>query len=216
MKNLSTGNFRNNLAAASVAVAPIMLLAGDLIGFAPDLYYAHYALAKAALAMFVFAIFALVELLRRDADKLGLIGGGMAIIGAISGTTLFSFGYFYNEVSRSGLDASTAQSVEQIFRQVYGVMVFVPLPGLFFPIGLIILSIGLFWTKVVPHWTAIALGLGALLFPVGRIPGILTVSVISDIFLTLSMCFIGWQILARSNFLQQNENLVEAAANVRV
>jgi hypothetical protein len=87
-------------------------------------------------------------------------------------------------------------------------MVLAPLPGLFFPIGLLILSIGLFRAKVVPRWTAVALGLGGVLFPVGRIPGILTVSVVSDVFMALSMCFIGWQTLKGNESAPEEESFV--------
>jgi hypothetical protein len=212
MKNSTNNNFRENLAAISLAAAPILLLTGDLTGFAPDLYFAHYLLAKAGLAAFVFAVIVLIEMLRPHSDRLGLIGGGMAIIGAISGTTLFSFAYFYKEMGGGGFDAATWQSFEQVFSKVYLVMVFAPLPGLFFPLGLITLSVGLFKTKVVSRWAAIALGLGAFLFPVGRIPGILPVSIASDVFLALSLCFIGWQMLARSSSSRRHEKFIADAA----
>lgn len=197
MNNKSTNSFRKNLYAISLIIAPLLLLIGDTLMFAFNLHFAFYLLGKAALALFVFAIFVLIHLLRERTDRLGLIGGAIAIIGAISGTTLFSFTYFYNEILRSGFDAAMLQSVEQTIKQVYLIMVLFPLPGLFFPIGLLILSIGLFWKNAVPRWTAIALGLGAILFPMGRIPGILPISIVSDILFLLSMSYIGWRIFIR-------------------
>lgn len=215
MDNLSADNFRKNLSAISLIAAPLLLLIGDLVGLEPRLYYVHYFLCKAALAMFIFAVFALVELLRPFADRIGLIGGGMAIIGAISGATLFSFVYFYNEMANAGIektvDAVTVETLGQIFQRVYMTMVLAPLPGLFFPIGLLILSICFFASKLVPRPIAVALGLGAILFPAGRIPGILSVSIVSDVFLAASMCFIGWRLLVRSETSRRNDVLVVAA-----
>ena len=202
MEKSPAANFRKNLAAVSLIAAPALLLIGDLFGFGRDFYYARYFFCKAALAIFVFAILAIVHLLKPRADRLGLIGGGLAITGAISGTTLFSFVYLHDEMiaaaAAAGFDAGAMQSCEQIFRRVFSIMVHAPLPGLAFPIGLFTLSVGLSTTKIVPRWAAAALGLGAILFPVGRIPGILSVSIASDVFLVVSMCFIGWKTLIDS------------------
>ena len=208
MKGSSHGNFRKNLAAASLIAAPLLLLAGDAAAAAsPETHFVRYFLCKLGFAFFVFAFFVLVDLLKPYADRLGLIAGGMAIIGAISGATLFSFVYFYAEARAVGA-FDPASAANSLFERVYSTMVMVPLPGLFFPVGLTILSIGLFWKKVVPRPAAALLAAGAILFPIGRIPGILSISIVSDIFLAASMCFIGWRLATRSEFGQSGDEFV--------
>ena len=208
MNNLLDSSFRKYLAAFCLIAAPIVLLIGDAAAYFFNAQFAFYLCGKVSLTLFVFAVFVLVDLLRPFADRLGLIAGGMAIIGAISGTTLFSLVYFYNEASKGVIDAAAMNSFNTFFEQFYLLIVMMPLPGLFFPIGLTILSVGLFWKKAVPRWSAIVLAIGAILFPVGRIPGILTISIASDIFLTISLCFIGWRILVDSQIQQRDESLI--------
>jgi hypothetical protein len=146
--------------------------------------------------MFVFAIFVLVQMLKPKMEKLALIAGGMAIIGAISGTTLISFVYYGNELKSFGLDAVALQPIKTAFGQFYMTMVFVPLPGLFLPIGLFVLSIGLFWKKIVPRPVALILAIAAFSFPFGRIPQNTTIFVITDLLFLISMGYVGWQIFS--------------------
>lgn len=193
-----TNNFTTNVGAICLFAAPTMLLLGDLLGFADGLHYWHYFFCKAALAFFVFAIFALVERLKPSAEKFAVIAGGTAIIGAVSGATLFSFAYLGRELEKSGLDPETIPALTVVFREVYQTMVFAPLPGLCFPIGLLALSIGLFRAKNISRIATVSLAFGAILFPTGRIPGILPVSIASDALLIVGLSLIGWQLLRNS------------------
>jgi hypothetical protein len=72
-----------------------------------------------------------------------------------------------------------------------------PLPGLAFPAGLLVLSFGLLRAKAAPGAAAWLLALGAVLFPVGRIPGIEPAILASSVALSASMGWIGWRILKR-------------------
>lgn len=142
----------------------------------------------------VFAIFVLVQMLKPHTEKLALIAGGMAISGAISGATLVSFIYFRSEMENNGFDTATIQSLQTLLKQVYIVIVFMPLPGLFFPIGLLILSIGLLLKNIVPRLITITLVSGAMLFPFGRISENSIIVVISDFLFVISLSYTSWQV----------------------
>ncbi len=207
MQNIFETKFSHNLSAICLIAAPLLLLTGSLTTLlSPQSFYVRYVFGKAGLAIFVFAVFVLVQMLRPQMEKLALISGGMAIIGAISGTTLYSFVYYADEMSNRGFDAATTQSLETLFRQVYMTMVLMPLPGLFFPLGLTILAVGLFVKKITPRPAAVILAIGAISFPFGRIPGNVTIFVVTDVLFTISLGFIGWQILSSSFAVQQNLN----------
>jgi hypothetical protein len=70
-----------------------------------------------------------------------------------------------------------------------------PLPGLAFPVGLLVLSFGLFRVRVVSPLVAALLALGAILFPIGRIGGIAAAVIASDVALSVAMGLIGWRVL---------------------
>lgn len=197
MKNIFETNFSRNLSAVCLIAAPLLLLTGSLIALiSNEINFASYIFAKAGAAMFVFAIFVLVQILKPEMEKLAVIAGGMAIIGAISGATLVSFLYFGTELKSIGLDAATLQTIKTSLGQFYMTMVFLPLPGLFLPIGLTILSIGLFVKKQIPRSVTVILAVAAISFPLGRIPQDFTIFIITDSLFFISMSCIAWQIFS--------------------
>jgi hypothetical protein len=197
MKNIFETNFTRNLSAICLIAAPFLLLTGSISALiSKDFNFASYIFGKAGAAMFVFAIFVLVQMLKPEMEKLAVIAGGMAITGAISGTTLVSFVYYGNELKNSGLDAAALQSIKTALGSFYMTMVFVPLPGLFLPIGLFVLSVGLFWKKIVPRPVAVVLAVAAISFPLGRIPQNATIFAITDSLFLISLGYVGWQVFS--------------------
>lgn len=211
MKDVYKTNVSRNLSAVCLIAAPLLLLTGSLFALVSnEINFASYVFSKAGAAMFVFAIFVLVQMLKPEMEKLALIAGGIAIIGAISGTTLVSFIHFGNELKSFGLDAATLQTMKTSFGEFYMTMVFVPLPGLFLPIGLTALSVGLFWKKVVPRPVAVVLAVAAISFPFGRIPQIPAIFVITDSLFLISLGYTGWQIFSSALSRQRQLNFSNA------
>jgi putative effector of murein hydrolase len=56
-------------------------------------------------------------------------------------------------------------------------------PGVFFPIGLLLLAIGLMHARALPLKTTVPLALGAVLFPIGHAAGVVPAIVIGDVVL---------------------------------
>lgn len=59
-------------------------------------------------------------------------------------------------------------------------------PGVFFPLGLLVLAIGLMLGRTLPLRTTLSLALGAVLFPIGHAAGIVPALVLGDIVLLLT------------------------------
>ncbi len=205
MNDVFESNFTRSLSAICLIVAPALLLTSSLMSIiSTEINYPKYIFGKVGSCLFVFAIFTLVQMLKPEMEKLAIIAGGMAIIGIISGTTLYSFLYYFHEMKASGLDATAMQTSENLLRQVYLTMVFVPLPGWFFPIGLMILSIGLFAKKIIPRPVVVLLAIAAISFPMGRIPKNPIVCVTTDSLFLISMSCIAWQVFSSSLVKQRS------------
>lgn len=209
-------NLRKKLAGISLIAAPVMLLLADLTNFISGLHYPRYLIAKTAFAVFIAATLGLVHLLRERADRMGLIGGGLTIVGCISGATIVTFGLLEQTAIAVRLDAATLQSIERATEQIWMAVVMFPLPGLFFPIGLLVLSVGLYRTKLVARLIAVVLALGAVLFPIGRIPGILPFELASDILLVVALGLIGWRILNWTVAQWESVHVVEKSQPNRI
>lgn len=59
-------------------------------------------------------------------------------------------------------------------------------PGIFFPVGLLLLAIGWMYGRALPLLTTLSLALGAILFPIGHAAGVVPAIVIGDIVLLVA------------------------------
>jgi hypothetical protein len=58
----------------------------------------------------------------------------------------------------------------------------------------------------IPLWTGILMGLGAIAFPVSRIPRIELIAHMADFLLAVPVWWIGWQYLQDKHQFKQKEN----------
>ena len=70
--------------------------------------------------------------------------------------------------------------------------------GPLFPLSLLVLSVHLVRKKVIVVWLGILLGLGAIAFPVSRIPRIEILAHIADLLLAIPIIQIGYQFIYKS------------------
>jgi hypothetical protein len=191
---------RRKIGGACLLAAPLLLLAGDLMRAGAGLRYESLIVMKLSFAFFVAAVLALVHLLRDGADRTGLAGGALAIVGCLAGSGIVTAAMIRLSLETASLGEPTLRAVEDAMQQS-GVPTFVylfPLSGLAFSAGLLVLSVGLLRSGVVPAPSAVLLAVGALLFPSGRIPGIEPAVLASSVALAASMGWIGWRILKRA------------------
>lgn len=190
-------NLRKNIAGVCLVAAPLVMLAGDVAArLGTQWSFAHVFTSKLAFALFAPALLALMHLLRERADKTGLVGGGLALMGLLSGSAIVTFWHTVRALSSPDFDESTMTAMRSAMEnEVFGLTFLYPLAGVFFPLGLLILSVGLFRARAVAPHVAAMLAVGAILFPVGRIGGVWAAIFASDIFLIAALGLLGWRIL---------------------
>ena len=177
-------NFGRTLAALSLFITPLLLLAAALIG--PDLGdNAKDEIAKIADneeayvcsgILFLFAPLVLVpgmlgviRLMRRRGVTLGQVGAALIMMGALITIAFYGWGAIeYVASTEKGLDhGQMAQLFDAAEDSWIGVPVFVPGFILGLTLGSILLAIALWRSGVVPVWSPIALLLSTVIDFVG-------------------------------------------------
>lgn len=165
--------------------------------YAAGRIYIYLFLLKLSFAVFVPAILAIVHLLSKRCDRTGLLGGALALIGCLAGSGIVTASLIEWSLESAAFDESVIKAIESALLAggVREYVLMYPLPGLAFPAGLVILSLGLFRSKITSNWLPFLLALGAILFPVGRIGGSAFAVIACGAALSLAMGAIGWKIL---------------------
>ncbi|HEX8352452.1 MAG TPA: hypothetical protein VF611_06130 [Pyrinomonadaceae bacterium] len=197
MKAQTATEWRRKGAAACLLAAPLLMLAGDALRYWAGAHHSWLVMSKLAFALFVGAALAVVHLVSERADRAGLAGGALAIVGCLAGSGILTANAVLGSVETSGLEEPAMRAVEAAFRRdgVGGYIIFYPLPGLAFPLGFLVLSYALLRARVVSPAAAGALALGALLFPVGRIGRVEWAVLGSGLGMSLGMALIALRVL---------------------
>ena len=190
-------DLRRKIGVASLIAAPAMMLVADLLRFGAGMDYAWLVLMKLSFVSFLPAILAIVHLVSRRSDGIGLVGGGLAMAGVAAGYGIFTAFMMIWAIEATG-DAATIGAVERALAEagVREYVFFYPISGLFFPIGLLVLSVGLVKARAVSPAVVALFALGAVLFPVGRIGQVEAAVIGSGVALTIAMTAIAWRVLS--------------------
>ena len=152
--------------------------------------------APVQMALFIGSIGGITQLLRRRADRAGLIGAAMALMGWAVGIRIMALGQLESLLA-IGVTGVPADTLEKMFAAAPLVWASIVPVGLIFPLGLITLGITLFVTRPVSRWIGALLIAGGILFPLGRAVRLEWAIAACDLVLGLTFALIGWQILAR-------------------
>lgn len=171
-------NFARTLAGLSLIVAPLLLLAGQLVG--PDLsgdaperlaeirenegrYIASGYLFLVAAWVFVPGLVGLWQVFRGPGVTLGQVAAGLVLIGVITTIAFFGFGAYEYEAAQPDLDqlqmAELSDNVEESGVLIPAFIAF--LVGIV--IGNLLLAFSLWRRDVVPVWAAASLAVGVVL-----------------------------------------------------
>ncbi|HYI12111.1 MAG TPA: hypothetical protein VEK57_23865 [Thermoanaerobaculia bacterium] len=148
------------------------------------------------MALMIGSVFGIVQLLRKRADRAGLIGGTLALMGWTAGTRINVVNQL-DALLQTGVSGLPGNALEKMFEAAPIVWVSIVPVGLMFPIGLITLGVTLFVAHPVSRWIGALLAVGGVLFPVGRAVGIEWAWSACDLVLGATFALIGWQILTR-------------------
>lgn len=178
------------IAAVCAILAPLILLAGDLVLIIGGRRFEWSLVLWLSFVMFVPAIFGLTYVAFERGNKLALIGGASAFFGAMAGASMQVLFRVYAVLEEVG-DKQTVELLQKTMKLIATTQMI----GIFFPIGLILLSISIYSNRIFNRVIPVLLAVGAILFPIGRIGGFAIAVTGSGIFLIAAFGLIGWQIL---------------------
>lgn len=187
MNTSSVANLRRKVAGVSLIAGPVLLLTSSVVRFAFGRFFEWYQTAKLSFFFFALAVLGLVHLLRGRADGSGHVGGAMALAGCLSGASIVTAAFL--------LEPLQGAVPGERLAGLYLTVVNSPLPGLLFPAGLLVLAVALLRKRAVPPWAGLLFALGAVLFPVGRIPGFVWAIFACDVLLAVSLGYVGSRVL---------------------
>lgn len=170
----------------SLIVAPIILLASTMFFFMGgnmDSDDVGGTLQILAFFFFIFAVLGLTEMLATTNPK-----------AAVAFRVLLVFGSVYGAINglSSVLADKASGGIPSLPSGLAQLLVF---PGILFPLSLCVIGLVLWRNRLVAAPVGITLSVGGFLFPVGRIPDIVSLYFITDLLLIFSMAWIGWKML---------------------
>lgn len=145
------------------------------------------------LVLFVFATFGLVHLLPENQAWLGQIGGALAVIGLL--LTGAMTGMYIGLIETARLDVASAVSAAQNLESS-AVPTIVHTASIAFPVGMIVLAVGLALARTAQMWAAPLLGAGVIVTFVGDFTTATLVSVVGIALVFLALAPIGYELLA--------------------
>lgn len=137
----------------------------------------------------VFWIMVFIGLFDRLKKKMAAYAGWgllLAIYGSVSGVC-FAFMGVISEAFN--IPHETFLATANKYSNAFNLLLF--WPGPLFPLSLLVLGIVLWRNKIIPPWIGILLVLGAIAFPISRIPRIAWLAHVADLLLVVPVLFIG-------------------------
>ncbi|MDP9190794.1 MAG: hypothetical protein M3P06_03725 [Acidobacteriota bacterium] len=170
-------------------------------------------LAPVTMILMIGSVFAITQLLRTKADRAGLIGGTLTLMGWAVSARIMVISQL-NAILQNGVEGVPPEALGLIFQSAPIIFVSIIPVGLMFPIGLIILGVTIFATRPVHPAIGVLLAIGGVLFPLGRAVGLPWAVVSTDMILAATFALIAWQILARPEpwYATSMESAVSARA----
>jgi len=197
MKSSPATNLRRQIAGVSLILAPVLMLVADALWFGAGMTMTGLVMWKVVFLIYLLAILGMVHLLRRNADRLGLAAGLLAFTGLMTGPSLVTLRQVNQATLDAGLSANIVEQVSNAIANNFPIMATSAyFTGPAFPLGLILFGVGLYRVRVMPKWAAALLILSGILYPIGRIGGILPVIFVCDVVAVIAMGLIGWRILS--------------------
>jgi hypothetical protein len=171
--------------------APAMLMLADALH-----YFNHYLIAvvvfKLALVSFVVGSFGLAYMLPDKARFFGLIGTGLVALGVVTISAMSTATLFQDLLKDQGYTEQRIKNLQSDLERMNALRVIYLPSGFAFPLGLLMLAIGIFRTKYTPNYTAVILIIGAVLHTVARFVNEISFLLISEGVLLVASSLVGW------------------------
>jgi hypothetical protein len=171
--------------------APVLQAASTLFwsGMSAGLIGGILMLYAFAFWIGVFVAFA-VRLYARM-PRFALIAGSLGVVGAVAGTNFGLEGIVEGILRIPDLTSRLLEGAQAADATVVSLAFF--LPGLLFPLMLLVFGVALARAKEIPLWCGTLLGLGGIVFPVSRIPHIRWVASGADLLILVPLLWLASQ-----------------------
>jgi GNAT superfamily N-acetyltransferase len=200
------------LVASSLITAPLVLLTGELlypqfqvdpaqqlavVAANLDRWYLAHLLSLIGFALLVPAILGLTQLVGQRRAALADLGGALALLGILAITGLLSLdGFGVWQMAQPAADrAEMAALLDRILTSPGVVPLFVV--ALAFPVGLLVLALGLYRSQLVPAWTAGLVAIGVAVWFSGEAAASKATMIAGSTILALGLALTGRRLLAR-------------------
>jgi hypothetical protein len=207
-------HLRKNITGVCLMAAPLVLVIGQLIhpvdktdGAAElrvvvdnlDRWYAAHIIELVAIALMIPAVLGLAHLIHERRPTAAYAGGALSLLGlvavaAVTGTEGLG-GYF---VAKADPDSPGSVAFFESMLEG-GRLLPLYLVTLLLGIGLIVTAVGLYRSRVVAPWSAVAIGLGSLLIDLGFPAGVPALVWAGMLLLLAGMAPIGYSVLTGSD-----------------
>lgn len=178
-------------ASICAVLAPLILLIGDTIAVMNFASISWTLLLWLSFVCFIPALAALTIAVQRRTPALGLIGGIVVLIGTMAGAGMQA--YFRTGIL---LQQNGHESAVEFLRTQSTMLLTTQVPGIAFPLGLLILAAGIWRSRIAPAWLAATLALGAVLFPIGHAVRVSWALIGGDVVLLVAFAFIAQRIFS--------------------
>lgn len=194
MLNTPMPLFGRSVISLYLFAAPVLLTSADIFHYAE-----HFILStltfKMSLVMYIIGSFGLAYLFSGSARYYGLAGAGLVTLGAITFSAISTVDLFQDMLKHGDfknedmLHLKNAMDTSKLLKTVY-------LPSMYaFPLGLFVLSIGIYKAQFTRHYLALLLCAGTLLHTVARVMTNLHFLFLSEAILTVTSLLTGIYIL---------------------
>ena len=176
---------------SSMIMAPLVFGASTFFWKSGEYGITGGTILVLSMIFWIPAFIGLFKLLKDEMPSYASIGFLVATYGCISGVNFGMVGVF-SEAFQISHDVYLSKAANQPL--AFNLLLF--WSGPLFPLSLLVLGINLLRKKVIPTWAGILICLGAIAFPLSRIPRIELVAHIADILLAIPLLYIGIQFLS--------------------
>ena len=177
--------------------------------------------APLQMLLFIGGIFGITQLLRHRADRAGLTGAALTLMGWTAGARILAIGQL-EALLKSGVTGLPENTLQTMFEAAPLVWASIVPVGILFPLGMTILGITLTVARPIDRRIGVLLTVGAILFPLGRAVRLAWAVTACDLVLGATFALIGYLILTRRQLwpAAESEHLVleprHAPVEVRV
>lgn len=171
-------NRRSTLATGLLLAGSLLLLAGDSVQVVQGGGMLWTILLWLAFVCFGAGLLLLPMALSLTDRPLVTIGVASAFVGSFAGASMQVLFRTW-----SVLEVADQPAMVELLRSNVLLTVSTLAPGLFFPLGLLALSIGLMRARVLPLWITLTLAVGAILFPIGHAAAVVPALILGDVVL---------------------------------